>query len=221
MPGGPAAALRDLSASLAVLALLSFGPLPSAVAAGARGSVRPAVLVTAPGQTARDTIQRLVAGRSSYTRFTAAPLPSMMAMVSTDDRFAGFAAALRTANVADVLETSGPFTLFLPSDQAFSQVSPGMRQRLVDDPDTLAGLVRFHLVPGRLSIEQVESMSHLATVQGSTLAVSDISVVRPGIEASNGVIHVVDRVLNPPTHAAGPLATDSRRDDHHQPRTAH
>lgn len=208
-----------MAASLAALTLLAASVVPSAAAAEVRGSVRPAVFVTAPAATSRHALQHLTAGLSRRTLFATARLPGILDTISTQDRFAGFAAAVRAGQVADILATGGPFTLFVPSNQAFTQLAPDLRQRLIDDPDMLASLVRFHLVPGRLDIGQVESMSHLATVQGSTLAVSDISVVRPGIEASNGVIHVIDTVLIP-AHTRSAFSGDSRRNDHHQPRTA-
>jgi uncharacterized surface protein with fasciclin (FAS1) repeats len=104
-----------------------------------------------------------------------------------------------------VREHDGPYTVFAPSDEAFARLPDGAVQSLLGAPDTLAGVVNYHLVPGRMTAADIARRISAETLQGEDLAISNHGVIRidgarlvsGDLEASNAVIHVIDRVLLP------------------------
>ena len=105
--------------------------------------------------------------------------------------------AVKVAGLVETLKGDGPFTVFAPTDAAFAKLPAGTLESLLADPDKLAAVLKFHVVPGKLDAKAVTSMSRLSTVQGSTLAVGDIAIAQTDIMTSNGIIHVIDEVLIP------------------------
>jgi uncharacterized surface protein with fasciclin (FAS1) repeats len=113
--------------------------------------------------------------------------------------------AVERAGLEQQLTDGGPFTVFAPSDEAFAKLPEGAVRSLLDDPDTLTSVVTYHLVPGRLSAAEVASRRRAPTLQGETLRLSrdgevhvdSARLIAADIEASNGLIHVIDRVLLP------------------------
>lgn len=117
--------------------------------------------------------------------------------------------AARTAGLLERLRSDGPFTLFAPTDDAFSRLPSGRMAQLLqpDHARYLADLLTYHLVPGRVTVRDVSSRDLLETLLGTPLAVFSLvtavqvnhaMVTRGDIPASNGVIHVIDAVLMPP-----------------------
>ncbi|MGZ4250331.1 MAG: fasciclin domain-containing protein [Solirubrobacteraceae bacterium] len=104
-----------------------------------------------------------------------------------------------------MLQHEGPYTVFAPSDEAFAKLPDGVVQSLLATPDTLADVVNYHLVPGRITAANIAGRISAETVQGEDLAISNngamwidgARLVASDIQASNGVIHVIDRVLLP------------------------
>lgn len=123
-----------------------------------------------------------------------------------------FLAALEAAEIMDGLHGAGPFTVFIPTDDAFSAYldEAGMSQAdLFADPTMLQGLLNHHIVNMTEDAEMVMAMDGQSfetaagtplevTVEGETVMVGDATVERYDIAASNGVIHVIDDVLIPP-----------------------
>lgn len=116
--------------------------------------------------------------------------------------------AVRVAGMEDVLSSGGPFTLFAPNDAAFEALPEGALESLMDpaNRDQLVALLSYHLVPGQMESFDLQGRSiALATVNGTPLAVDgmagvridDAQVIEADILATNGVIHVIDRVLIP------------------------
>jgi len=113
--------------------------------------------------------------------------------------------AIDRAGLSDVLEHEGPYTVFAPSDEAFAKLPDGAVQSLLAAPDTLADVVNYHVVPGRMTAADIVGRISAETLQGEDLAISNNGAIRidgarvvsGDIEASNGVIHVIDRVLLP------------------------
>jgi uncharacterized surface protein with fasciclin (FAS1) repeats len=114
-------------------------------------------------------------------------------------------AAVDAAGLRPTLADGGPFTLFAPSDDAFAKLPAGTIDSLLADPAKLTDVLTYHVVPGRISAAEAAALSSTPTVQGTDLPltangdveVGDAHVVTADIEASNGVIHVIDRVLLP------------------------
>lgn len=120
-------------------------------------------------------------------------------------QFTTFLTAIDRAGMRATLASDGPFTVFAPSDAAFADLPEGAVQSLLDEPDQLAAVLNYHLVRGRLSSADVAQLKTARTVQGEDLPllvdgwihVDWARVLSADIEASNGVIHVIDRVLLP------------------------
>jgi uncharacterized surface protein with fasciclin (FAS1) repeats len=119
--------------------------------------------------------------------------------------FTTLLAAVDVAGLGETLAEGGPFTVFAPSDEAFAKLPAGTVESLLADPAKLTDVLTYHVVAGRVSAADAAGISSTPTVQGSELPISgdggvhvgDANVVSADIEASNGVIHVIDRVLLP------------------------
>jgi uncharacterized surface protein with fasciclin (FAS1) repeats len=113
--------------------------------------------------------------------------------------------ALKAANLVDTLKQKGPYTVFAPTDAAFAKLPAGALDALLKDKDKLTAVLTYHVVPGKVMAAQVKPGA-VKTVQGQSLTVStkdgtvmvdDAKVIKTDIAASNGVIHVIDRVVMP------------------------
>jgi uncharacterized surface protein with fasciclin (FAS1) repeats len=119
--------------------------------------------------------------------------------------FSTLLAAAQAAGLAETLQEGGPFTVFAPTDEAFAKLPEGTVEALLDDPETLRSILLYHVVGGEVESGQVVQLSSVSTLQGGELKVSaedgvkvnDANVVAVDIQASNGVIHVIDTVLIP------------------------
>ncbi|MEM6708837.1 MAG: fasciclin domain-containing protein [Pseudomonadota bacterium] len=113
--------------------------------------------------------------------------------------------AIKAAGLVDVLSGDGPFTVLAPTDEAFAALPEGALASLLEDKDALTKVLTLHVVPGKAMAEDVVGLKSVTTVNGATLPVSTTDgvsvggaqVVTTDIEASNGVIHVIDRVILP------------------------
>lgn len=131
-----------------------------------------------------------------------------------DGRFDTLVAAVVAADLAETLSGPGPFTVFAPTDAAFAALGEDTISALLADPATLAQVLTYHVVPGRLLAADVVAANNLSSVQGSPIGVDvtddgvflniDSQIIITDIQASNGVIHVIDTVILPPT----PLGAD-------------
>lgn len=115
--------------------------------------------------------------------------------------------AVKAADLVDVLKSDGPFTVFAPTDEAFSKIPKEKLESLLNDKPALAAVLTYHVVPGKVMAADVAKLDSAKTVQGKPLTiaiegeqvtVNGTRVVAVDIECSNGVIHVLDGVLLPP-----------------------
>jgi uncharacterized surface protein with fasciclin (FAS1) repeats len=113
---------------------------------------------------------------------------------------------VQKSGLAPVLSAVGPYTVFAPSNAAFKALPTKTMQTLATDPAALKDLLTYHAVAGKLDAASIKNGS-LTTVQGGKLAVAkagtfvtveDAMVTQADVAASNGVVHVIDRVLTPP-----------------------
>lgn len=122
--------------------------------------------------------------------------------------FNTLAAALQAAGLVDTLKGEGPFTVFAPNDAAFAKLPAGTVESLLlpENKDKLVAILTYHVVPGKVVAAQVVTLQSATTVNGkdvairvedSTVYVNDARVIATDIEASNGVIHVIDTVILP------------------------
>jgi uncharacterized surface protein with fasciclin (FAS1) repeats len=112
--------------------------------------------------------------------------------------------AVDAAGLGDTLADGGPFTVFAPTDDAFVALPQETVQGLLADPPALVRVLTYHVVPGRITSAQITHDSEQKTVEGGVLTlavngvtVNDATVIQADVEAENGVIHVINRVLIP------------------------
>jgi len=115
-------------------------------------------------------------------------------------------AAVEAAGLTDTLSGEGPFTVFAPTDEAFAKIPAADLEALLQDTETLTAILTYHVVSGKVTSDQVVNLTSATTVQGSDVAIAvtdgnvtvdGANVVAVDIEASNGVIHVIDTVITP------------------------
>ena len=120
-------------------------------------------------------------------------------------QFNTLATALTEAGLVETLKGAGPFTVFAPTDEAFAQLPPGTLEALLKDKAKLVEVLTYHVVAGKVMAADVVRLSEAKTVEGQTVTIStmggvmvnDAHVVKTDIVASNGVIHVIDKVILP------------------------
>ncbi len=118
------------------------------------------------------------------------------------------ASVIDEADLNDTLEKGGPYTIFAPSDQAFAAIPAATRERLLRDENRqqLRQILTYHVVPGNLTANQLQSgqvqtqAGNAVNVQvdGQQVRVNDARVIQPDLQAANGVVHIVDRIILPP-----------------------
>lgn len=124
-----------------------------------------------------------------------------------DGRFTTLVAAVEAAGLVDALTGEGPLTVFAPTDDAFAALPEGTIDALLADIPALTDILLYHVVEGKVMSDQVVTLSEAVTLQGEVVTVrvemgnvyiNDSQVIITDIDASNGVIHVIDAVLLPP-----------------------
>jgi uncharacterized surface protein with fasciclin (FAS1) repeats len=124
-------------------------------------------------------------------------------------QFKTLVAAVTAAGLVDTLKSKGPFTVFAPTDAAFAKLPAGTVESLLkpENKSKLVAILTYHVVPGKvMSADIAGKKLNVATVQGGKINVNAMSgvmingakVVSADIAASNGVIHVIDKVILPP-----------------------
>jgi len=125
--------------------------------------------------------------------------------------FKTLVAAVQAAGLVDTLKGDGPFTVFAPTDEAFAKLPEGTVETLLkpENKDKLVAILTYHVVSGKVMAETAVTLDKATTVQGKDikLAVKDgkltlndsAKVVTADVETSNGVIHIIDAVILPPT----------------------
>jgi transforming growth factor-beta-induced protein len=117
-------------------------------------------------------------------------------------------AAVQAAGLVDTLKGDGPFTVFAPTDEAFAALPEGTVEALLkpENRDQLIAVLTYHVVPGKVTAADVVKLSNATTVNGAPVTIStsygkvkidEATVVQADVIASNGVIHVIDRVILP------------------------
>ena len=170
-----------------------------------------------------DDTETGAAAAPATTSATATPSPSPSESMAASDivdtavaagDFTTLAAALEAAGLVETLKGEGPFTVFAPTDAAFAKLPAGTVDTLLKDPKgDLTQILTYHVVPGKVLAADVVKLDgqKVTTVQGGDLTVgvdgdkvsltdaagNTVNVTATDIEASNGVIHVIDGVLMP------------------------
>jgi uncharacterized surface protein with fasciclin (FAS1) repeats len=158
---------------------------------------------------------------TSATTSAAAPAASEMAsesamaepgtiveVASANEDFETLVAAVTAAGLAETLSGEGPFTVFAPTDEAFEALPEGVLDALLlpENKDALTSILTYHVLGDEVMAADVTA-GDVETLEGSTIAittddgvkVNEATVIATDVDASNGVIHVIDAVLVPPT----------------------
>jgi len=136
---------------------------------------------------------------------TPAPI-SVAQTIASNPQLTTAARLIREAGLTDTLQGAGPFTVFVPDDVAFKAVPPAMVDALAKDQARLKAVLNYHVVPAALTSGEIRN-GPIKTAQGGELSLyraggfitADEAVVTTAdVRASNGVVHIVDKVLMPP-----------------------
>jgi uncharacterized surface protein with fasciclin (FAS1) repeats len=136
-----------------------------------------------------------------------APTETIVEIAAGNSTFSTLVKAVQAAGLAETLSGKGPFTVFAPTNEAFAALPKGTLEKLLkpENRNLLRKVLTYHVVSGDLMAKDLRS-GRVATVEGSSVAVrvrhgsvrvNRANVVKADIDANNGVIHVIDRVLLP------------------------
>ncbi len=161
-----------------------------------------------------------------------APNYSVVDIVVGSDDHNTLETAVVEAELAAALSAEGPFTVFAPTDAAFDSLPDGTLDDLLADPTgDLAGILQYHVVSGKVMSGDLSDGMKVATLQGDSIMISidggdvminDVRVTAADLEADNGVVHVIDKVMLPPAPALPATVVDIvvGSDDHNTLETA-
>ncbi|AFZ19544.1 fasciclin domain-containing protein [Allocoleopsis franciscana] len=145
---------------------------------------------------------------ASPTKTSTTASGNVVDVAAANGSFKTLTAALKAAGLDKALASEGPFTIFAPTDEAFAALPEGTVEELLkpENRDTLIAILTYHVVPGEntsktLKSGEAETLEGAAVevkVSSNGVMVNDANVVKADIPASNGVIHVIDKVIMPP-----------------------
>ena len=152
----------------------------------------------------------ILAGSLFARAATFSPEKNIIDNLSGDASFTTLMKALQAAGLMETLNGTGPFTVFAPNDAAFARLPKGMLDDLLkpENKASLASILTYHVMPGKFTAAEVEKMKQLDTVNGDQLiftvsgnikAVDNAKVLQTDIACSNGLIHIIDTPVIPPT----------------------
>lgn len=218
----PAVAVTATPVPTATLASLLPTPTATEAALAAPAPISP--LATALTTSEPVTQTSVAAPLTSTVPFTTSGAPTVtttttgtlsntagltiLGIVQSVDEFSSLAAAIREAGLTEALAQPGPYTLFAPTNAAFDVLPTAIRDALLGDATLLAELLRYHIVADNADAARLAELGGAQTVAGLPLTitvtgegerlVNDAVIVRSDVPATNGVIHIIDRLLTPP-----------------------
>ncbi|GAA3999667.1 hypothetical protein GCM10022631_08230 [Deinococcus rubellus] len=166
----------------------------TAAAPATTDAAAPADATTADASTDTTTADTAMADNTIYD------------LIVADDRFSTLRSLLSDADLTETL-MGGEYTVFAPTDEAFAKVDPDTLAKIASDPALLKQVLLYHVVAGKMTGAQVSAATQLASAEGASLNVTkdgdnlkinDATVTAADMDASNGVVHVIDTVLIPP-----------------------
>ena len=155
------------------------------------------------------TILRVAASVAALSLVACASVPAPTTITATAARTPELSTLSRLigeAGLAEILSGAGPYTVFAPTDAAFKAVPADTLAKLANDKELLRSVLTYHVLPGKMTSSEVKN-GNPKTVQGANVAlakagafvtVEDAVVQMADVQATNGVIHIVDSVLMPP-----------------------
>ena len=134
------------------------------------------------------------------------PDQTIVEIAATAGSFNTLVAAVKAAGLVETLSSDGPFTVFAPTDEAFAAIPEADLQALLADKEALTAVLTYHVVAGKVMASDVVELETAETVNGQNVdikvwdgkvMIDGAEVVTTDIEASNGVIHVINKVILP------------------------
>ncbi len=139
-------------------------------------------------------------------------MPTIVDIAVNTAGFSTLVAAVQAAGLVEALQSPGPFTVFAPNDAAFAKLPAGTVQTLVQNPPQLARILKFHVVAGKYTQDQLITLGTVDSLEGAPIPidgpfdgdgsdgdgsfeVKNATVLAADIEADNGIIHVIDTVM--------------------------
>ncbi len=141
----------------------------------------------------------------------AQPSATIYDTLKASGNYNALVALLDKANVGEVKQMPGPFTIFAPDDAAFDKVPPDTLKRIMDDPAIAKNVAYFHIIPGKYMVKDLPELKECKTLCPTAAAqplhftkvdskymVNNANITKPDMMATNGVIQGIDMVLIPP-----------------------
>ena len=129
-------------------------------------------------------------------------MPNIVEIAVGNENFSTLVAAVTAAGLVEALQSPGPFTVFAPTDAAFAKLPPGTITTLVQNPPQLGRILKYHVVSGRYTKSDLDDLSEVVSLEGTTIRlnfkkneVKNANAIATDIEATNGIIHVIDNVI--------------------------
>ena len=129
-------------------------------------------------------------------------MPNIVEIAVGNENFSTLVAAVTAAGLVEALQSPGPFTVFAPTDAAFAKLPPGTITTLVQNPPQLGRILKYHVVSGRYTKADLDDLSEVVSLEGTTIRlnfkkneVKNANAIATDIEATNGIIHVIDNVI--------------------------
>ena len=137
-------------------------------------------------------------------------LPDIVDLAVSTDFLSTLVAAVTAGDLVSVLKGDGPYTVFAPTDKAFAALPEGTLASLLkpENKDQLVSILTYHVVPGKIMSSDLSNGQKAKTVQGGdvkitiadgTVMINNANVTSADIQAENGVVHVIDKVILPPS----------------------
>lgn len=139
-------------------------------------------------------------------QLSSAMAEDLVETAATSGSLKTFVEAIETAGLSEKLKSSGPYTIFAPTDSAFQHLPPDQRDSLFKDKAKLADVLAYHIIPGKVTVSEVKP-GETKTIEGKPLkltsdngmvTVNGARVIQSDSEADNGIIHEIDAVVMPP-----------------------
>ena len=145
-------------------------------------------------------------------------MKDIMSILLEAGTFRMFVSAIQAAELLDIPRSTGPFTVFVPNDDAFTELPKGAYARLLKNIPQLKAVLMYHIVAGKYTIDEISKMSTAKTIQGQEIKIdghkwhlhyapkiNGVNITNYNLETDNGIIHVLDKVLMPNMELTCPI----------------
>lgn len=163
---------------------------------------------TSPAETPGTPSTEDSVSNDDTTPETSASEQNLLQLVDSNESFKTLAAAVKAAGLEATLSGTEPLTVFAPTDEAFAALPPGTLENLLkpENKEILVKILTYHVVPGAVASQDIQT-GEVKTVEGSSVSVSveenqvmvnNAKVIQTDVQATNGVVHAIDKVILPP-----------------------